>query len=63
MTGGGPGGATESLAIYTYNTYLRYLDFGYGSAIIVISFVLMALCAALIYWPLSRLRAAYSATE
>jgi multiple sugar transport system permease protein len=63
MTGGGPGGATESLAIYTYNAYLRYLDFGYGSAIIVISFALMALCAALIYWPLSRLRAAYSVIE
>jgi multiple sugar transport system permease protein len=63
MTGGGPGGATESLAIYTYNTYLRYLDFGYGSAIIVISFLLMTLCVAVIYWPLSRLRAAHSAIE
>ena len=63
MTGGGPGGATESLAIYTYNTYLRYLDFGYGSAIIVMSFVLMTLCAAVIYWPLSRLRAAHSTIE
>jgi multiple sugar transport system permease protein len=63
MTGGGPGGATESLAIYTYNTYLRYLDFGYGSAIIVISFLVMAVCAALIYWPLSRIRAAYSTSE
>lgn len=56
MTGGGPGGATETLAIYSYNTYLRYLDFGYGSAIIVVSFALMAVCAAIVYWPLSRLR-------
>jgi multiple sugar transport system permease protein len=54
MTGGGPGGATETLAIYIYNTYLRYLDFGYGSAIIVVSFIVMALCAAVLYWPLSR---------
>jgi multiple sugar transport system permease protein len=63
MTGGGPGGATETLAIYTYNTYLRYLDFGYGSAMIVTSFALMALCAALLYWPLSRTRGAQFANE
>jgi multiple sugar transport system permease protein len=63
MTGGGPGGATETLAIYTYNTYLRYLDFGYGSAMIVTSFALMSVCAALIYWPLSRTRGAQFANE
>lgn len=57
MTGGGPGGATETLAIYAYNTYLRYLDFGYGSAMIVASFALMAVFTALVYWPLSRTRA------
>lgn len=60
MTGGGPGGATETLAIYSYNTYLRYLDFGYGSATIVVSFVLMALCATIVYWPLSRMRAQFA---
>jgi multiple sugar transport system permease protein len=54
MTGGGPGGATETVAIYIYNTYFRYLDFGYGSAVIVVSFIIMALCAAVLYWPLSR---------
>ena len=54
MTGGGPGGATETLAIYAYNTYLRYLDFGYGSAIIVASFAIMAACAAVVYWLLAR---------
>jgi trehalose/maltose transport system permease protein len=58
MTGGGPGGATETLAIYSYNNYLRYLDFGYGSATIMASFALMALCAAALYWPLSQLRGA-----
>jgi len=57
MTGGGPGGATETLAIYTYNTYLRYLDFGYGSAMIMASFTLMAIFTALVYWPLARTRA------
>jgi multiple sugar transport system permease protein len=54
MTGGGPGGATETLAIYIYNTYLRYLDFGYGSAVIVVSFLILAFCAAVLYWPVSR---------
>ncbi len=55
MTGGGPGGATETVAIYTYSTYLRYLDFGYGSAMIVGTTVVMALVALLIYVPLSRM--------
>ena len=63
MTGGGPGGATETLAIYSYNTYLRYLDFGYGSAIIAVSFALMAVCATLVYWPLSRARGWQFANE
>jgi multiple sugar transport system permease protein len=54
MTGGGPGGATETVAIYTYSTYLRYLDFGYGSAMIVGTTLVMAAAALLIYLPLSR---------
>jgi multiple sugar transport system permease protein len=33
LTGGGPGGKTELLSIFVYNSALRYLDFGYGSAI------------------------------
>jgi len=33
MTGGGPGGATETVSLYAYQNYFRYLDFGYGSAI------------------------------
>ena len=55
MTGGGPGGATETVAIYTYSTYLRYLDFGYGSAMIVGTTLVMAVAALLIYLPLARL--------
>ncbi len=35
MTGGGPGGATETVAIYTYRNFMRYLDFGYGAALLV----------------------------
>jgi multiple sugar transport system permease protein len=33
MTGGGPGGATETVSLYAYQNYFRYLDFGYGSAV------------------------------
>jgi multiple sugar transport system permease protein len=54
MTGGGPGGATETVAIYTYSTYLRYLDFGYGSAMMVGTTLIMSIIAIVIYWPLAR---------
>jgi multiple sugar transport system permease protein len=35
MTGGGPGGATETISLYAFRCDFRYLDFGYGSAIAV----------------------------
>lgn len=54
MTGGGPGGATETIALYSYSTYLRYLDFGYGSAMIVATTLVMGIMALLIYLPFSR---------
>src|SRR6185295_6394018 len=49
MTGGGPGGATETVSIYTYRTYMRYLDFGYGAALVVTAVVILALVAAVLY--------------
>jgi multiple sugar transport system permease protein len=58
MTGGGPGGATETVGVYTFNTFLRYLDFGYGAALVVTTVAIMAILAAMIYWPLSRTRGA-----
>lgn len=33
MTGGGPGGSTETVSLYAYQNYFRYLDFAYGSAV------------------------------
>ena len=39
MTGGGPGTATEPIALYTFSTLLQNLRFGYGSALSVIVFV------------------------
>ncbi|HEY2819092.1 MAG TPA: sugar ABC transporter permease [Casimicrobiaceae bacterium] len=40
MTGGGPGDATETLAMYIYKTTLDFLDFGYGSALAALMFAL-----------------------
>jgi multiple sugar transport system permease protein len=35
LTGGGPGGATETASLYAYRCFYRYLDFGYGSALAI----------------------------
>ena len=43
MTGGGPAGATETVSIYIYATVMRYLDFGYGAALVVVTFLLLIL--------------------
>jgi multiple sugar transport system permease protein len=49
MTGGGPAGTTETISIYTYQTYMRYLDFGYGSALAVTTVIILGLTAAALY--------------
>jgi ABC-type sugar transport system permease subunit len=38
LTGGGPGTATEPLALYTFNTLFQNLRFGYGAALSVVVF-------------------------
>ncbi|MBG0744710.1 MAG: sugar ABC transporter permease [Cylindrospermopsis raciborskii KL1] len=43
MTGGGPGGATEVISLYTYSTVMRYLDFGYGATLVVITFLVLTI--------------------
>jgi multiple sugar transport system permease protein len=51
MTGGGPGGATETVSLYAYRNYFRYLDFGYGSALAVQAVALVALASwAIVRW-------------
>jgi multiple sugar transport system permease protein len=40
MTGGGPGESTETLAMYIHKTTLDFLDFGYGSALATLMFLL-----------------------
>ena len=39
LTGGGPGTATEPIALYTFNTLMQNLRFGYGSALSVLVFL------------------------
>jgi multiple sugar transport system permease protein len=57
MTGGGPGGATETVSLYAYQNYFRYLEFGYGSAVVVQGAVLaMLLVTALMYLGRARVR-------
>jgi len=54
MTGGGPGGTTESLSVYAYETMMRYLDFGYAATLATSTVILLALAALALYWLLLR---------
>lgn len=40
MTGGGPGNATETFALFIYKNTFQFLDFGYGAALSVILLVI-----------------------
>ena len=48
MTKGGPGDATETLAMLIHKTTIEYLDVGYGSTLAVFMFVL-SLCVTAVY--------------
>ena len=41
MTEGGPAGSTEVVSLYIYSTVMRYLDFGYGAALVVATFAIL----------------------
>lgn len=41
MTGGGPGNSTSSITMYAYKQLFNNLDIGYGSALAVITFVII----------------------
>lgn len=45
LTGGGPGGATETLSIYGYKIMFGQTNFGYGSVIVMLMFVCVAIIA------------------
>jgi multiple sugar transport system permease protein len=48
LTGGGPAGGTETVSLYAYRAFFRYLDFGYGAAIAAVGSAL----ALVIFAPL-----------
>ncbi len=54
MTGGGPAGSTETVSIYIYSTVMRYLDFGYGAALVVATFMILITTVALVTWLFNR---------
>jgi multiple sugar transport system permease protein len=56
MTGGGPGGGTETVSLYIYAVVMRYLDFGYGAALVVVTFLLLVLAVAIAAFFLQRSR-------
>jgi len=43
LTGGGPAGTTESLALYAFMNAMRFLDFGYSATVMVAGFLLLTL--------------------
>ena len=56
MTEGGPAGATEMVSLYIYSTVMRYLDFGYGAALVMATFVILVAGVAIASWVLKKLR-------
>jgi multiple sugar transport system permease protein len=43
LTNGGPGKSTETVVLYTYNTFFTSLNFGYGSTLAVMIFITVML--------------------
>ncbi|MFN5116920.1 MAG: carbohydrate ABC transporter permease [Cyanobacteriota bacterium] len=56
LTGGGPGGSTESLALYAYLQAMRFLDFGYGATVMLATFGLLLVLALAWLLTLRRLQ-------
>lgn len=54
LTGGGPGGKTETISVYSYYTFLRYMDFGYGSALVLVLAGILAVTGWALYILLLR---------
>jgi multiple sugar transport system permease protein len=55
LTGGGPGNATEMVALYTYRIGFKYLDMGYAAAL---SFTMLAAVLIVCYFFVRQLQAA-----
>ncbi|MBI3289479.1 MAG: sugar ABC transporter permease, partial [Elusimicrobia bacterium] len=46
LTGGGPGGKTQTIALYVYDTVFRYQEIGYGCALTLVMAACLTLMAA-----------------
>jgi multiple sugar transport system permease protein len=46
LTGGGPANTTETLSLYAYKLLFQTLQFGYGSAVAVVTFLTVLLISA-----------------
>ncbi len=46
MTGGGPGGSTETVSLYAFQATFRYLDSAYGAAVALAGFLIALVLAA-----------------
>jgi multiple sugar transport system permease protein len=56
MTSGGPAGSTEMVSLYIYAIVMRYLDFGYGTALVIVTFAMLILGVWLASLLLKQLR-------
>jgi multiple sugar transport system permease protein len=54
LTGGGPADSTETLSIYAYKTLFQSLEFGYGAALAVAAFAVVAVVTLAYAWMLQR---------
>jgi raffinose/stachyose/melibiose transport system permease protein len=54
MTGGGPGGATDTMSTLIYKNAFQFGDFGYGIAMALVLTLLVAVLSAGQYALLSR---------
>ena len=49
MTGGGPGGTTETISVYAYQTMMRYLDFSYAATLATTAVIVLAVAAVVLH--------------
>lgn len=55
LTGGGPGAATETLSLLAYRKTMKFFDFGYGSALAWVLFIIVLVAAQVMArWNLKR---------
>ena len=47
LTGGGPAGSTESLAVYAYLNAMRFFDFGYSATLMLATFLMLIILSLL----------------